>query len=83
MKPTERFSDRVENYVRFRPSYQIELVELLAAEVGDADRKTCADIGSGTGILTKLLLPRFKKVFAVEPNPEMRSYAGKGSRDVV
>jgi ubiquinone/menaquinone biosynthesis C-methylase UbiE len=77
MKPTERFSDRVENYVKFRPSYPIELIELLAAEVGDADKKTCADIGSGTGILTKLLLSRFKNVFAVEPNPEMRSYAEK------
>ena len=77
MKPTERFSDRVENYVKFRPSYPIELLELLAAEVGDADKKTCADIGSGTGILTKLLLSRFKKVFAVEPNLEMRSYAEK------
>jgi SAM-dependent methyltransferase len=77
MKSSERFSDRVENYVKFRPSYPIELVGLLAAEVGDADKKTCADIGSGTGILTKLLLSQFKKVFAVEPNLEMRSYAEK------
>jgi ubiquinone/menaquinone biosynthesis C-methylase UbiE len=77
MKPSERFSDRVENYVKFRPSYPIELVELLASEVDDADKKTCADIGSGTGILTKLLLSQFKKVFAVEPNLEMRSYAEK------
>jgi len=77
MKPTERFSDRVESYVKFRPSYPTELIELLAAEAGNADRKICADIGSGTGILTELLLSRFNKVFAVEPNTKMRSYAEK------
>ena len=29
--PKERFSDRVENYVRFRPGYPAEVVEVLKA----------------------------------------------------
>jgi SAM-dependent methyltransferase len=69
---TSRFSDRVENYVRYRPGYPPEVLELLRAECGLQPRHIVADIASGTGILTRLLLENGNSVFAVEPNTEMR-----------
>jgi SAM-dependent methyltransferase len=48
------------------------MVAFLVNVVKDAHRKRCADIGSGTGILTKLLAPFFESVVGVEPNLEMR-----------
>lgn len=51
---TERFSDRVENYVNYRPSYPSELLERLAETFGLSSLWTIADVGAGTGILSKL-----------------------------
>ena len=70
--PTARFSNRVENYVRYRPGYPPEVLELLRAECGLQPHHIIADIASGTGMFTKLLLENGNPVFAVEPNPEMR-----------
>ena len=70
--PTARFSDRVENYVRYRPGYPPEVLELLRAECGLQPSHIVADIASGTGAFTRLLLENGNSVFAVEPNTEMR-----------
>jgi SAM-dependent methyltransferase len=70
--PTARFSDRVENYVRYRPGYPAEVLELLRAKCGLRANHVVADIASGTGIFTRLLLENGNSVFAVEPNGEMR-----------
>jgi SAM-dependent methyltransferase len=70
--PTTRFSDRVENYVRYRPGYPPEVLDLLRAECGLRPSHIVADIASGTGMFTRLLLENGNSVFAVEPNPEMR-----------
>jgi len=70
--PTARFSDRVENYVRYRPGYSPEVLDLLRAECGLQPRHIVADIASGTGVFTRLLLENGNSVFAVEPNTEMR-----------
>jgi SAM-dependent methyltransferase len=69
---TTRFSDRVENYVRYRPGYPPEVLDLLRTECGLQPSDTVADIASGTGMFTRLLLENGNSVFAVEPNPEMR-----------
>ena len=68
----KRFSDRVENYVRYRPTYPEKLIDALIkyAELNKFSR--IVDIGSGTGLLTKHLLDRELSVTAVEPNDEMR-----------
>ena len=68
---TARFSDRVENYVRYRPGYPPEVLDLLRAECGLQPSHIIADIASGTGVLTRLLLDNGNSVFAVEPNTEM------------
>ncbi len=69
----QRFSERVENYIRYRPSYPPEVFDLLRRECGFTPQSVVADIGSGTGILSKLFLQNGNRVFGVEPNPEMRS----------
>jgi SAM-dependent methyltransferase len=70
--PTERFSSRVENYVRFRPSYPKEVIEVLREECGLTPESVVADIASGTGLFTRLLLENGNRVFGVEPNKDMR-----------
>jgi SAM-dependent methyltransferase len=70
--PTTRFSDRVDNYVRYRPGYSHEVIELLRSECGLRPDQFVADVASGTGLFTRLLLENGNSVFAVEPNAEMR-----------
>jgi SAM-dependent methyltransferase len=69
---TSRFSDRVENYIRYRPGYPPEALRRLQDECGLSPRHVIADIASGTGIWTRLLLENGNQVFGVEPNSEMR-----------
>lgn len=71
----DRFSNRVADYVRYRPSYPAEVIELLKRSAGLHEGKKVADIGSGTGIFSKLLLDAGAEVFAVEPNDDMRGAA--------
>jgi SAM-dependent methyltransferase len=74
-EPTERFSSRVDNYARYRPGYPAGAIALLKARCGLAAGAAVADLGSGTGILTELLLESGAAVFAVEPNAGMRAAA--------
>jgi SAM-dependent methyltransferase len=73
--PTERFSDRTSDYVKARPSYPREVLDVLRSECGLGERKSVADLGSGTGIFTRLLLESGATIHAVEPNDEMRAAA--------
>jgi len=72
---TQRFADRVENYIRFRPSYPPQVLETLRAECGMTKDAMIADVASGTGIFTRLLLENGNQVYGVEPNREMREAA--------
>jgi SAM-dependent methyltransferase len=74
MRTTERFSNRVDDYVRYRPGYPAEVVDFLHGQGVRADA-VIADIGSGTGIFTALLLDAGHTVYAVEPNAPMRAAA--------
>lgn len=70
---TARFSNRVENYARFRPDYPREVIELMRTEMNLNENSIVADVGSGTGIFAKLLLETNCTVFGVEPNGAMRA----------
>lgn len=72
---TTRFSDRVEDYVKYRPHYPEAILSYLQTTYGFGPSWTVADIGSGTGISTELFLRNGNTVFAVEPNAEMRAKA--------
>lgn len=71
--PTARFSNRVADYVKARPSYPSGVIDLLTRVAGG--RATVADVGSGTGIFARLLLDAGHTVYAVEPNGPMREAA--------
>ncbi len=73
----ERFSSRVDNYVRYRPDYPREIVSFLASRCGLTRQSVVADIGCGTGISTKMFLENGSRVFGIEPNEAMRCAAEK------
>jgi SAM-dependent methyltransferase len=72
---TTRFSNRVEDYVKYRPGYPKDILNYLSTGFGLSSKKIIADIGSGTGISTEMFLAEGYTVFAVEPNKEMRDKA--------
>lgn len=72
---TTRFSNRVADYVRYRPSYPDALIDTLAAEAGLRSDSIVADVGSGTGISADLFLRFGCTVYGIEPNADMRGAA--------
>jgi SAM-dependent methyltransferase len=78
--PLGRFSDRVDDYVRHRPSYPAGVIGLLRERTGLTGASFVADVGSGTGIFTRLLLDTGARVSAVEPNDAMRAAADAAFR---
>lgn len=69
---TKRFSDRVTNYIKYRPRYPDAILPYLKTQIGLSANASIADVGSGTGILTELFLNNGNAVFGVEPNEPMR-----------
>ncbi len=74
---TKRFSNRVEDYIKYRPSYPPDVIGLLEVECGLTPASVITDVGSGTGILSELFLKHGNRVFGVEPNREMRAAGDK------
>ena len=72
LDPTGRFTDRVDFYTRYRPAYPKQILDILKRDCGFNRASVVADIGSGTGILSKLFLQNGNTVFGIEPNSEMR-----------
>lgn len=75
MDPKDRFSGRAQVYSQYRPSYPTEVLDILSKHTGFGSGTRVADIGSGTGKFSELLLSAHAEVFAVEPNQEMRELA--------
>jgi SAM-dependent methyltransferase len=75
MDSKERFSNRVDMYVKYRPSYPAETIAYLYETVGFRADCAAADIGAGTGIFSRLLAEKGTRVMAVEPNRAMRAAA--------
>lgn len=75
LRATERFSDRVDDYVRYRPDYPTALIDWLRREHGVQADWPVADVGAGTGISARLFLDAGHHVTAVEPNAAMRAAA--------
>jgi len=70
-----KFNGMGKTYAKFRPTYPQAFIEYLCTDVGVTKNSVIADIGSGTGILTKQLLELGNRVIAVEPNEDMRVVA--------
>lgn len=69
------FSSRVQNYAKYRPSYPNDIIDFLHEVIGLNKKSIIADIGSGTGICTKMFLDNGNTVYAVEPNNDIRQVA--------
>jgi SAM-dependent methyltransferase len=72
---TERFTDRVADYVRHRPSYPDDAIDFVLSALALDRGSIVADIGAGTGISSASFLDRGIAVCAVEPNAPMRAAA--------
>lgn len=82
LTPTTRFSDRVGDYAKHRPTYPRETIEAVLDGLGPrgAPRSelVIADVGAGTGISSRVLADaadargEAPRVIAIEPNREMR-----------
>lgn len=75
MRSAERFSNRVEDYVRFRPDYPDAILEVFVDEMGLTPASRVADVGCGPGQSSLPFLKFGCKVFGVEPNELMREAA--------
>src|ERR1044072_178599 len=73
LDPTKRFTNRVDHYLKYRPSYPAGIIPLLKSECGLTSRAVIADIGSGTGFLSELFIKTANNVFGVEPKGERRA----------
>jgi SAM-dependent methyltransferase len=71
-KATQRFSSRVENYIKYRPHYPKEIIDRLRDDCQLTSDAIIADLGFGTGFSTELFLQNGNVVYGVEPNREMR-----------
>lgn len=71
----ERFAGVAAGYARFRPSYPAALVDWIMAESGVRPGDRVADVGCGTGILTRLLAQRGLGVTGIDPNEDMLEQA--------
>ena len=72
LPPKQRFSSRVENYVKYRPHYPAQIIDVLTGEIGLLETWLVADVGSGTGISSEIFLRNGNRVYGIEPNKEMR-----------
>jgi SAM-dependent methyltransferase len=75
LDPTGRFSNRAEDYRRFRPDYPSAAIDAIVEGLGDPARLVAADVGAGTGISARQLATRGVRMRAIEPNAEMRAAA--------
>jgi SAM-dependent methyltransferase len=69
---TQRFSSRVDNYLRYRPGYPLAILDVLRSACGLTADSIIADVGCGTGFLARVFLEYGSRVFGIEPNKEMR-----------
>lgn len=75
LDPTDRFSDRVDAYVRYRPGYPAGVLDVLRETAGLTPATVVADVGSGTGLSAEPFLRHGNPVLGVEPNAPMRAAA--------
>ena len=73
--PTGRFTDRVDDYARSRPGYPREVLDAIRADLGLRPEHAVADVGSGTGLLSRLFVENGNRVYGVEPNAAMAAVA--------
>jgi SAM-dependent methyltransferase len=69
--PPDAFGRAARDYERGRPGWPEPLLDEVVDELGLGPESRVVDLAAGTGKLTRLLVPRFGHVFAVEPDDAM------------
>jgi ubiquinone/menaquinone biosynthesis C-methylase UbiE len=69
------FSERAEDYEKYRPNYPASAIDTILSGLGSPTQITAVDVGAGTGIGARLLADRGVRVVAIEPNEDMRRAA--------
>ncbi len=73
--PRERFAGAASGYAQHRPSYPPAVLDWVLAEAGVRPGARVADVGCGTGILTRQLAERELDVVGIDPNEDMLAEA--------
>jgi SAM-dependent methyltransferase len=81
MKTTEVFSSKAEKYARYRWDYAPQAIKTIFETARLTSQSVVADIGAGTGILTRHFMGKVKQVIAIEPNAEMRQILARTLAD--
>jgi SAM-dependent methyltransferase len=74
MTPITIYTSKAEKYARFRWGYASQAVDAVFQIAGLSSVSTILDLGAGTGILTRQLMGRVKRILAVEPDPQMNRW---------
>ena len=81
MQSLDIFSSKAEKYARFRWDYAPQAVQRIFELTGMNEGSVIADIGAGTGILTRHWVGKCKLVYAIEPSASMRALAAQSLGD--
>jgi SAM-dependent methyltransferase len=79
--PTGRFTGIAKTYAQYRPSYPVSVVDFIVDHCRLGSASLLIDVGSGTGISSRLFAARGMEVVGVEPNAEMRRTATAATAD--
>jgi ubiquinone/menaquinone biosynthesis C-methylase UbiE len=68
MDPKKVFSTKAEKYAKYRWDYASDAIQSILNIAQMSNQSTVADIGAGTGILTRHFVDKAQKIYAIEPN---------------
>lgn len=72
MDTTTVYSTKAEKYAKFRWDYAEKAIETIFTITQITRHSIVADLGAGTGILTRHFATKAKAIYAIEPNFELR-----------
>lgn len=75
MDNTQRFTTKADVYAAHRWDYALQAIEALITLTGIGAHAAVADIGAGTGMVTRHFVEHSIRTYAVEPNAAMRRFA--------
>jgi len=81
-QPTERFTGLAEIYARCRPSYPVAAIDAILSRTNLRPGSVLVDVGSGTGISSRVFAARGLSVIGIEPNADMRQQAEAALADL-
>jgi ubiquinone/menaquinone biosynthesis C-methylase UbiE len=75
-----RYSAKAGGYAQYRWDYAVEAIQAIFDIAQLSEASTIADVGAGTGMVSRHFVERVRQVFAIEPSLEMRQIAAQSLR---